>query len=135
MTDRTLASTLAVAAGAGAAIAAYLTVVHYRGGVPVCVSGGCETVQRSRYAELSGVPVATLGLGTYVALLASSLTRRQLVLAGAAATALAGVVFAAYLVYVQLVVLDAVCVWCIASDALLVVAAAAATARVWRTIE
>src|SRR5581483_2735914 len=47
----------------GAAIAGYLTWVHYRPGALVCVGGGgCEPVQRSRWAEVGPVPVAVLGL-------------------------------------------------------------------------
>ena len=53
----------AVVAAAGLAIAAYLTVVHYAGGEPVCaIAHGCATVQKSDYAELAGIPVALLGL-------------------------------------------------------------------------
>lgn len=125
---------LAVAAACGLAIATYLTAVHYRGGVPVCVSGGCEVVQRSRYAELFGVPVALLGTLVFATLLVSAGLRAQVVVAGAAAVALAGVAFAVYLVYVQVVVLDAICVWCVASDALSVVVAAAAWQRLRHTL-
>ena len=47
----------------GLGIAGYLTVVHYTGGAPVCaIAHGCETVQKSSYASLAGVPVALLGL-------------------------------------------------------------------------
>jgi uncharacterized membrane protein len=120
---------LAVGAAAGLAIATYLTVVHYQGGVPVCASDGCKVVQRSRYAELFGVPVALLGALAFGTLLASALLQSPVVLAGAAALALASVVFAFYLVYVQAVVLDAICTWCIASDALSAVVAVAAWLR------
>ena len=62
----------AVVAAVGLAIAGYLTVVHYAGGEPVCaIAHGCATVQKSAYAEFAGVPVALLGLGGYVAILAS----------------------------------------------------------------
>ena len=62
----------AVVAAVGLAIAGYLTVVHYAGGEPVCaIAHGCATVQQSDYAELAGIPVALLGLGGYVAILAS----------------------------------------------------------------
>ncbi len=125
---------LAVAAAFGLVIAAYLTAVHYRGGVPVCAGGGCEVVQRSRYAELFGVPVALLGTLVFTTLLVSAVLRAPVVVAGAAAVALAGVAFAAYLVYVQVVVLDAICVWCVASDALSVVVAAAAWQRLRHTL-
>ena len=120
---------LAVGAAVGLAIAVYLTVVHYQGGAPVCASNGCEVVQRSRYSELFGLPVALLGALVFATLLASALLRSSVVVAGAAALALAGVVFAVYLVSVQAVVLDAVCAWCIASDTLSAVVAVAAWLR------
>jgi uncharacterized membrane protein len=132
VTDRSLRVALAGVAGLGVVIAAYLTVVHAQGGVPICVSGGCETVQRSRYAELAGLPVAALGLALYASLLCSAATRRRLVVAAAAALASAAVAFAAYLVYIQLDVLHAVCTWCLASDVLTAVAAMIAWLRLYR---
>lgn len=117
------------------AVALYLTVLHYRGVAPVCLSNGCEIVQRSRYAELAGIPVAALGAATFLCLLTSASLRAKAVVAAAAATALAAVLFAAYLVYVQFAVLHAVCMWCIASDALLLVAAGAAIVRLRQSLQ
>ena len=134
MSDRATRSLLAVAALAGLTIASYLTIVHYQGGVPVCATNGCEIVQRSHYAELLGVPVALLGALAFGALLLSAALRRPVVVACAAALALAAVLFAAYLVYVQLVVLDAVCLWCVASDAISAVVAVAAWLRLRHTL-
>ena len=57
-----LRGAIAAAALVGAAIAAYLTVVHYAHASPICTTGGCEKVQHSSYAELAGIPVAVLGL-------------------------------------------------------------------------
>jgi uncharacterized membrane protein len=134
VSDHAARSLLAVAALAGLAIASYLTVVHYQGGVPVCATNGCEVVQQSRYAELLGVPVALLGTLTFAAMLVSAALRRQVVVVSAAALALTAVLFAGYLVYVQLVVLDAVCMWCVASDALTAVVALAAWLRLRHTV-
>jgi len=51
-------------------IGGYLTYVHYADLRVLCVSsGGCETVQSSRYSNLDGVPVAMLGLACYIAIL------------------------------------------------------------------
>ncbi|HEY6605336.1 MAG TPA: vitamin K epoxide reductase family protein [Gaiellaceae bacterium] len=130
MSDRAARSLLAAGALAGLTIASYLTIVHYQGGVPVCATNGCEIVQQSRYAALVGVPVALLGTFTFGALLLSSALRKPIAVVGAAGLALVAVLFAGYLVYVQLVVLDAVCMWCVASDALTAVVAAAAWLRV-----
>ena len=35
------------------------------------MTGGCETVQSSRYSELVGIPVAALGLLAYLVIAAS----------------------------------------------------------------
>ena len=134
MSEHAARGLLAVAALAGLAIASYLTVVHYQGGVPVCATNGCEIVQQSRYAELLGVPVALLGTLTFAAMLVSAALRRQVVVVSAATLALTAVLFAGYLVYVQLVVLDAVCLWCVASDALTAVVALAAWLRLRHTV-
>jgi uncharacterized membrane protein len=125
--------TLAATAAVGGAIAAYLVVVHYRAGALVCATSGCETVQRSRYAELLGVPVALFGLLTYGLLLASTLTRRPLAIAFGAGLALTALVFAVYLAYVQVAVLHAVCMWCVAADSLTMLVATAAVARLARS--
>lgn len=134
MTDRTARSLLAAAALAGLAIASYLTIVHYQGVAPICATSGCEIVQRSRYAELLGVPVALLGTLAFAAMLLSAAVRKPVIVVSAATLALTAVLFAAYLVYVQLVVLDAVCMWCVASDALTAVVAVAAWLRLRHTL-
>jgi uncharacterized membrane protein len=132
LSDRAARSLLAAGALAGLTIASYLTIVHFQGGVPVCATNGCEIVQQSRYAALLGVPVALLGTFTFGVLLLSSALRKPIAVVGvgAAGLALVAVLFAGYLVYVQLVVLDAVCMWCVASDALTAVVAPAAWLRV-----
>ena len=53
MTDRRLRAAIAVLAVLGAGIAAYLTVAHFTHTQVACVDGGCETVQSSKYSELS----------------------------------------------------------------------------------
>jgi uncharacterized membrane protein len=129
VTDQSLRIGLAAVGALGLAIAGYLTVVHARGALPVCMTSGCETMQRSRYAELAGIPIAALGLATYAALLGSTVTRARLAVAGAATLASAAAAFAAYLVYVQVAVLHSVCSWCVASDALTLAAAVVAWLR------
>jgi len=133
LNDRALRVTLAVTAGIAGAIAAYLVVVHYRADALVCATSGCETVQRSRYAELLGIPVAVFGLVTYVLLLASSLSRRPAAIAVGAGLALTALVFAQYLAYVQVAVLHAICVWCVAADSLTILIAFAAVLRLVRS--
>jgi uncharacterized membrane protein len=118
---RALAASLVLAV-VGIAVAAYLTVVHYREDLLVCgVTSGCHTVQSSRYAVVAGTPVALLGLGMYLALCgltAARLARPELherLTLAAFALALVGVVYAGYLTYVELFVIDALCQWCVVS--------------------
>ena len=101
---------------AGLGIAGYLTAVHYAGGTPVCaVAHGCATVQQSRYAALGGVPVALLGLAGYVAILGALARDDEWSRTAAAFLSLAGLGFSAWLTYVELGVLQAVCIWCVGS--------------------
>jgi uncharacterized membrane protein len=130
VSDRTLRAAIAALAMVGVGIAAYLTSVHYAGLHPLCLaSGGCEQVQSSRYAKLAGVPVAVLGLGGYVAILASLFVRGEAGRAAGACLALAGFGFSAYLTYRELFTIDAICQWCVASAILMTLLALLTTIR------
>ena len=87
-----------------------------------CGSGSCEYVQTSRYGDINGVPVALVGVGGYLALLAVSLIGLQpgwierrgptiwlAILSGI------GVAFTAYLTYIEAFVIHAWCRWCVVS--------------------
>lgn len=129
MSERALRIVVAALATGGAAVAAYLTYARFTHTAIACTTGGCDTVQSSRYAEVAGIPVAILGLGAYVVILATAFSTSDLARAGAAAVALAGTLFASYLLYVQLVVIDALCQWCLVSDGALALLAAATVLR------
>ena len=132
MSERGLRAAIAVLAMLGAGIAAYLTVAHLTHTPVACVTGGCETVQSSKYSELFGIPVAAIGLVGYVLLAASAAFHSEVARTAGAAAALVGFVFAAYLVYVQVDVIGAVCQWCLASDVLLALLVAATFLRLSR---
>ena len=72
-------------------------------------------MQNSDYPELAGVPVALLGLLGYGAILASLWVPGDLGRFAGAVMALAGSGFSAWLTYVELFELDAICQWCVAS--------------------
>jgi uncharacterized membrane protein len=129
MTERPLRAGIAALALAGAGVAAYLTYARYSGSVIACSTGGCETVQSSSYAKVAGVPVAVLGLAGYLGLLATAIARGELARAAGAAVAFSAFGFSAYLLYAQLALIDAVCDWCLVSDAIVTVAAALALLR------
>jgi uncharacterized membrane protein len=124
---------IAALAAVGLAIAGYLTWVHYSGGEALCLaSGGCERVQKSRYAELGGVPVALLGLIGYAGILASLALRGDRGRLVTALLAFVGVGFSGYLTYLELFEIDAVCQWCVASAVVMTIIAVLAGLRVWR---
>lgn len=117
---------MVVLAGLGVGIAGILTWFHLSGTPALCAgAGGCEQVQASRFASVAGAPVALLGLALYLGLLVLGLWRAW----GGRATpltvslalfglALAGTLYSAYLTYLELAVIGAVCPWCVASAAL-----------------
>jgi uncharacterized membrane protein len=132
MTDRSLRGAIAALALAGAGIAAYLVYARYTGTRLACATGGCETVQHSAYAKAAGIPVAVLGLVAYLAVFATALSGRVEAAAIGAATVLAGLGFGVYLIVIQVAVIDAVCQWCLASDAVLALLAVACAERLRR---
>jgi uncharacterized membrane protein len=115
--DLALRIAIAVVALAGIGISSYLTAAHYGGGSLYCpVAGGCETVERSPESKLLGIPVATLGLASYLIVLATVFVRDQRALLVAATLALVGIAFSGWLLYVMLARIDAVCAWCVGND-------------------
>jgi uncharacterized membrane protein len=133
------AITLALAI-AGAGVAAYLTTVHYDDNLLVCTVGDCATVQKSKYSEVGGIPVAILGLSMYLAIVALGLIRWRRPGLRMNATmlmfslALAGAVFSAYLTYLELWVIDAICQWCVVSALLTLGILIVESVAVWRIL-
>jgi uncharacterized membrane protein len=119
---------------AGLGIATYLTIVHYAGGDPVCaIAHGCATVQKSDYAQLAGVPVALIGLVGYVAILVSLARDDEHWRTATAFMTIAGLGFSGWLTYVELAVLDAICIWCVGSAICMLLLAGLSVARVLRS--
>jgi uncharacterized membrane protein len=121
VTDRRLRLAVAVLALLGLAVAGYLTYVHYEDLKPICAGGGggCEKVQSSSYSELAGIPVAVLGLAGYAVILISVWIPGDLGRLLGALTAVVGFGFSAYLTWVELFEIDAICQWCVASAVLM----------------
>jgi uncharacterized membrane protein len=120
---------IVAAAVVGAAIAAYLTYVHYAHVSPICTTGGCEKVQTSKYAELAGVPVALLGLVAYCVVVATALVRGVGAALAGVLVSLVGVAFSAYLLWAQLGPIGAICQWCVGNDVVISVVAALGVMR------
>lgn len=118
MTDRTLRLCVAALATAGLVVSGYLTWARYADVTIACSTGGCETVQGSSYATVAGIPVPVLGIVGYATLFATALFVLDLARALGAAVALGAFAFSAYLLFVQLALIDAVCDWCVVNDAI-----------------
>jgi uncharacterized membrane protein len=132
MSDRRLRTAVAVLALAGIGVAGYLTWVHYADLDPICAGGGggCEKVQSSDYAELAGVPVALLGLIGYAAILVSLALPGEAGRFAGALLAFVGFGFSAWLTYVELFEIDAICQWCVASAVIMTALAVVTALRV-----
>jgi len=117
---------VAALALAGIFISLYLTL--YKIGVIgelSCSIGSCETVNTSKWSRFLGLPVAAWGLLFYLDVFAVALvgTMRRFefepvisfVLVGEAAI---GVLFSAWLTYLELGVIHAICIWCVTSAAI-----------------
>jgi uncharacterized membrane protein len=120
----------AIVGAIGLGIAGYLTVVHYDGGASVCaISHGCATVQQSDYAELAGLPVALLGVIGYAGILLTLLRDDETARTATVFLALVGAGFSAWLTYVEVAKLDAICIWCVGSAVCMIALAALSAAR------
>jgi uncharacterized membrane protein len=121
LSDRLLRLALLLVSAAGIGVASYLTYVHYQPAALICTrGGGCETVQDSKYAVLAGIPVAVLGLSAWIAAFVLTIWNSELARTLTAALALGALAFVTYLVILQLFVIDAICIWCMANDIVLV---------------
>jgi uncharacterized membrane protein len=134
MNDALLRRASAALGSAGVGIAGYLTYVHYAGLHPICgISHGCETVQTSSYASLFGIPVALLGLITYVLILISLKRPDENGLLAGYALTLIGFGFSVYLTYREVFTIHAICSWCVSSAIVFTLLAIVGTLRVVRT--
>lgn len=115
---------VAILAGLGLILTAYLGLVAVLGSKPAfCTAGSsCDLIQSSAWSTLLGIPLAWWGFGLYLLLLIVSVQpvrrpllrwRRQWRLA------LLGVAISVYLTAAGWLALDAFCVWCLLSLALL----------------
>ena len=87
-----------------------------------CSVGSCETVNTSKWAKFLGLPVAAWGVAWYVAMFALAIVstgEKYAESAGVSAVLLlmagSGFLFSAYLTYLELFVIHAICQWCVIS--------------------
>lgn len=122
----------------GLGIAAYLLAARITGEAPACGPvKGCETVAASEYATMFGVPVALFGV-VFSAILVTACVmwwrradRRALYVAYG--LGLAGIIAVAYLTYLEVFVIGAICVWCAGYAVTIVAGWALTAAAAWQT--
>jgi uncharacterized membrane protein len=115
---------------------------HYDTDALVCTVGDCGTVQSSDYATIGPIPIAIPGLGMYLTLALLAVSRLGGLKAVSLSTVtiaawtiiLAAVLYAAYLTYVEIWVIDAICQWCVASAIVSVVILALESLILWRVV-
>jgi uncharacterized membrane protein len=134
--ERSIAALIALLALAGTGVAGYLTYVHWFDKSIACAGlHSCAEVAQSDYASMWNVPVALLGLLGYLAIFATSTfwlrvgnrfdVKPLLAIWG---ISLAGLAYSVYLTYVELFVIDAICIWCAASAVIMTAVFLVATA-------
>ena len=107
---------------AGIAVSIYLTVLHFIGFVPACPSSGsinCEAVLTSPYAVIAGTEVPTSAAGIAWFAVSAILWTRPFGWMQLLWTAL-GLVTVLYLVFIEIVHVGAICLWCTAVHVLVV---------------
>jgi len=87
-----------------------------------CSVGSCETVNSSKWATFLGLPVAAWGVAWYVAMFALAIVstaERYAESVGVSMVLLlmsgSGLLFSAYLTYLELFRIHAICQWCVVS--------------------
>ncbi len=112
-----------VIAALGLVDAVYLIAIKYANNKSLCFisAGDCLSVNSSVYSEISGIPIAALGAAAFLAILIllvietkSSLLARWSPYLFFSIT-LIGVIYSAYLTYLEIAVIKAVCPFCVLS--------------------
>ncbi len=123
---------------ASALVSGYLGLARAMGEAAVCgPSNGCETVASSEYSAVLGIPVAFLGFGLSLVLLVLAglwwLRRERRALLAAYGLLLLATLGVAYLTYLELFVIEAICPWCVAYAVTVVVSLVTAGLAMVRT--
>jgi uncharacterized membrane protein len=110
---------VALLALAGIIISGLALHVHYSTETQPCSINekwDCGIVNHSPYAEIRGIPVATIGIAGYLLIGILALMRRRAFLLLAS---LAGMAFALYLTNIEAKVLGVWCLYCVISQAVI----------------
>jgi uncharacterized membrane protein len=120
--DERLRLVSAILAVIGLLDSLYLTWAKLTHTAVICGgSSECQTVNDSPYAEIAGIPISLLGMGAYIVILVLLyLDKRgrfwdeysKIFVFG---ITLAGVLYSAYLTFIEVAVIYAICPYCVVS--------------------
>jgi uncharacterized membrane protein len=126
--DKNLRISLMVLGLIGLVDSTYLTYIKLANATASCAGiGDCDAVNSSKYAEVAGIPIALLGAGAYLTMLVllflekrGGVWQEQSPLFMFVLT-LIGVLYSAYLTYIEVAILYAICPYCVLSAIILVI--------------
>jgi len=104
----------------GLALSTYLTITHFNPQALICSNKGfvdCGVVTTSAQSRLLGIPVAFLGLGTYVVMTALNSpwgwrAKNYWIHVARFAIAIVSMCFVLWLLYAELIIIDNLCLYC-----------------------
>lgn len=100
--------------------ATHLTISHFNGSELNCgATGGCNIVTTSEYSQIFGIPTALFGSIYYFVIATLSLAylqnKQKIVVNILTYLPITGFIMSAWFVYLQLYVINAICIYCMGS--------------------
>ena len=106
----------------GSLDALYLTWTKLFSVDTLCLGAGkCDVVNASSYSTIAGVPIAALGLAMYLFIGAITLLEsfaphlREISRLAVFGISLFGFMYSMWLTYVEIIIIEEICVWCVGS--------------------
>lgn len=128
----------------GILISSYLSYTHLANAETICIEQegfDCDLVQHSVWATLAGIPIAYLGLGSYIFIGLVLLLENRIGLLQEYgrlllfAVTLFGWVYSMWLVYVQGVILKSWCQWCLGHELTFTLLFIVTIYRLWKSFQ
>jgi uncharacterized membrane protein len=121
--DKNLKRASIIVATIGLLDATYLSWVKLSNNEAACLPGlgDCSTVNLSRYSEIFGIPIAILGAGAFIIILSALLFESRTTITSELSKflvfgiSLIGTLYSAYLTYIEIGVIRAICPYCVIS--------------------
>ena len=106
----------------GSLDALYLTWTKVLSVDTLCLgTGKCDVVNASSYSTIAGVPIAALGLAMYLIIGGITLLERfvphlrEISRLAVFGISLFGCVYSMWLTYVEIIIIEEICIWCVGS--------------------